>query len=658
MRKGMRLTIGKKLNGLIIALQLLSISGVVLLATQLFTSDLTGLLRKGTLDASAMLSGRVRAEMKHVADRARILGAASLEEYKYDEDKLRFLVDNLATDPLWIGLSLYRRDTPTTWAASWRILHPDYAKKLSLTKEDFDTMDKDFPLDLQATGRGEVAFVVAKLKDGTPSIRMSLPLVQQSEGVFSQVLVIELHQDHLTALFSEATAYAGYLVDRRGRVLASTDPATIPLGSDMRPAAIVAGLANNKAQSGQLDFVDPQGVAQLGAFQRVGFADLTVVSQVPRARAELAQKQLYRRTSFLAGAFLCLALCLGFLFSQSITKPIKSLALAAEKVASGDFSVRLPGKGSSNRADEIQQFSGTFNQMVSGLAERDRVKATFAKFHSKEMADKVLSGELKLGGERKAAAVFFSDVRGFTAMSEGLDPEALVKILNRYMSRMVSVILRNGGIVDKYVGDAIMAVWGVPISKDDDCLRAVRACVEMRIALNELNEEFIAEGLPPIKIGMGLNHGPLISGNIGSEERMEFTVIGDTVNTASRIESLTKEFGTDLLISREILNRVEGKFVVEKASEVKVKGKAEPLTVYKVHGYLDEQGREVMIETPYSDYASEKSDKVVHDAPKDAAPQPAGGEASEEMLRVMLENSELKSLIAVYEEQDQSRKTA
>src|SRR5581483_6768338 len=130
-------------------------------------------------------------------------------------------------------------------------------------------------------------------------------------------------------------------------------------------------------------------------------------------RAEMARKQLYRRTSFLAGAFLSFALCLGFLFSRSLTQPISELAMAAAKVAKGEFSVRLKTRGKQGAGDEIQQFSSTFNEMVSGLEERDKVKATFAKFHSKEMAEKVMSGELKLGGERKSATVFFSDVRGF-----------------------------------------------------------------------------------------------------------------------------------------------------------------------------------------------------------------------------------------------------
>ncbi|MCC7442608.1 MAG: HAMP domain-containing protein [Bdellovibrionales bacterium] len=608
----MRLTIGRKLNGLIVALQLMSICGVVVLAVQLFTSDLEGLLRKGTLDTSSILATRVRAEMKHVAERARTLGAASLEDFKYPEDRLKFLQDNLAVDAQYVALSVYRRDAGgATFAPQWRIVHPEVEKRLSLKADDFKALDTSSPLDLESVSKGGVDFTVARLADGSPILRMALPFVKRSDGSFSQLLVMELQQEKLTSLFAESTSYSSFLLDSRGTVLGSTDPKAFPLGFPMGQSPVFERLRQNK-DSGQIDYTDSEGETQMAGFRAVGFANLAVVTQVPIARARVAQSQLLRRTAFLAGAFLSLALALGFWFSQGITGPIRALADAARRVKDGDFSVRLPSKakpGAEAQGDEVQQFAGTFNEMVGGLEERDRVKATFAKFHSKEMAEKVLSGELKLGGERKDATVFFSDVRGFTAMSEKMDPEQLVQILNRYMTRMVRVILEHGGIVDKYVGDAIMAVWGVPLSKDGDVERAVRACIDMRISLAELNEELINEGLPVLKIGMGLNHGPLISGNIGSEERMEFTVIGDTVNTASRIESLTKAFGTDLLVSQEVVNQCEGLFVVEKAHEAKVKGKAEALVIYKVNGTIEE-GREVLVETPYSSYPAEKSDKV------------------------------------------------
>lgn len=616
-----RLTIGKKLNTLVIALQVLSIAGVVALATRLFTSDLEGLLRKGSLDASAMLSGRVRAEMKGIADRARTMGSASLQEFQFPEDRIQFLQDTLAVDPHTLALTLLREDPRVAgkFQTQWRIVQPELQKRHALQSVDFDRLDTAHPLRISESAKGSVDFTVGELKTGLSVLRMAIPFVQKSDGSFSQILVAELHQESLASVFGEATAFTSYLVDRDGRVLGSTNVSRIPLGTDLQTNPVVQAERRGTTPSGQLDYVDAQNETQMAAYQQVGFAGLTVISEAPLSTAQAAQQQLLRRTGLLGGAFLCLALALGFLFSQSITNPIRALAAAAQKVQSGDFSVRLKHrklKDGTPTGDEIQRFSAMFNEMVAGLEERDRVKATFAKFHSQEMVEKVLSGELKLGGEKRNAAVFFSDVRGFTAMSEKVEPEVLVSILNRYMTRMVRIILANGGIVDKFVGDAIMAVWGAPVSRENDVRNAVMACLQMRQSVAELNEQLISEGVPPIKIGMGLNYGPLVAGNIGSEERMEYTVIGDTVNTASRIESLTKEFGTDLLVSQAVLDQVPGIFEAEKTHEAKVKGKSEPLVIYKVHGYQDQAtGQIIRIQTAYSSYAAERSDKVVHDTP-------------------------------------------
>ncbi|MGZ3807602.1 MAG: adenylate/guanylate cyclase domain-containing protein, partial [Bacteriovorax sp.] len=193
----------------------------------------------------------------------------------------------------------------------------------------------------------------------------------------------------------------------------------------------------------------------------------------------------------------------------------------------------------------------------------------------------------------------------------GHTPEEVVSMLNEYFEVMVHIINKHGGVVDKFIGDAIMAIWGVPNKTDDDAKNAVVACLEMRLALNELNEGRIDRGLTPIKIGMGMHSGEAISGQIGSSERMEFTVIGDAVNTASRIEGSTKSFGTDLLLSKEVVELIGDSFLIEKAGEAKVQGKTENLILYKVNGTI-EDGVERVIKTPYSSYEAveDKKSKV------------------------------------------------
>lgn len=182
-------------------------------------------------------------------------------------------------------------------------------------------------------------------------------------------------------------------------------------------------------------------------------------------------------------------------------------------------------------------------------------------------------------------------------------------MLNEYFHIMVGIINKHGGVVDKFIGDAIMAVWGAPTPHERDSQNAVRACIEMRKALEILNETRTGRGQVPIKIGIGLHKGEAISGNIGSDERMEYTVIGDAVNQAARIEASTKAFGTDLLISDTLFELVKDEFVIKEAGKVEVKGKSQPLVLFKVPGYI-ENGEEIIVRTEWSDYEAGEDAKV------------------------------------------------
>lgn len=288
-----------------------------------------------------------------------------------------------------------------------------------------------------------------------------------------------------------------------------------------------------------------------------------------------------------------------FLFSSQFSKPIEVLEDATKKVSEGNLDIKV--SNNIKTRDEVKSLAIAFDAMVDGLKEREKMQNVLNKFHGSKVTEELLKKEISLGGEKKNVAILFSDIRGFTDFSEGHTSEEVVKMLNEYFEVMVGIINRHGGIVDKFIGDAIMAVWGIPHETEDDCKNALRACLDMRVELSELNQNRIERGLVPIKIGVGLHYGEAISGQIGSHERMEFTVIGDTVNTASRIEGATKGFGVDLLVSNSVLEKLDETFLVQKAGNVEVQGKSESLSLYKVDGlYID--GALKMIRTPYSHF--------------------------------------------------------
>jgi adenylate cyclase len=169
-----------------------------------------------------------------------------------------------------------------------------------------------------------------------------------------------------------------------------------------------------------------------------------------------------------------------------------------------------------------------------------------------------------------------------------MDPQQLVALLNEYFTEMVGIVMQENGVVDKYIGDAIMAVFGAPVPKPEDAVNAVRAAVRMRRALGQLNERLGARGLSPLRTGIGIHTGVVIAGNIGSEKRMEYTVIGDAVNLASRLETSTKELGVNVLISEDTYERTKSAIEARPVREITVKGRTQPIMTYEVIGLAGE----------------------------------------------------------------------
>ncbi len=220
------------------------------------------------------------------------------------------------------------------------------------------------------------------------------------------------------------------------------------------------------------------------------------------------------------------------------------------------------------------------------FSERRFIKKAFSMYLPPSVVREILKdpSQIALKGELKEATVLFTDLAGFTSISEKMNPEELVSVLNRYFDRATRIVVDEGGIVDKYIGDAVMAVWGVPLPQEDHALRAVRAGIKMVKAIEELSEELVKEGYPPLRIRVGIASGLVVAGNIGSTLQYNYTVIGDTVNLASRLESMNKETKTSILFSESTASGLDGSIPIEEVGFVKVRGKEKPVKVYTVPG--------------------------------------------------------------------------
>jgi len=289
-------------------------------------------------------------------------------------------------------------------------------------------------------------------------------------------------------------------------------------------------------------------------------------------------REIFLFAIILCVIFVMIALRLNSLVQKSIQYPIGEMLRIVEKVKNGDFTQRI--RVLSN--DEIGVLGDAGNAMIAGLAERERIRDTFGKYVTPEIRDEILAGRIPLDGERRLATLLFSDLRGFTSYVEENVPEEVIKSMRAYFTAMQKAIRMHQGLVLQYVGDEIEAVFGVPLGYGDHADKAILAALEMRKRLEELNNSRMRAGKTPFSHGVGIHTGMVLAGNTGSEDRLSYALIGDTVNLASRIEQLTKPFRCDILVSEETAKRLKNAFQMKAEAPQKVKGHSRPLTVYRV----------------------------------------------------------------------------
>jgi class 3 adenylate cyclase len=283
----------------------------------------------------------------------------------------------------------------------------------------------------------------------------------------------------------------------------------------------------------------------------------------------------------LTGGILALGLILFGVASSHMLRLLRTLTSAAREVSHGNLDVTIPKKRSS---DEVGQLASTFESMIGGLKQRDFIRDTFGRYISQDVVDNLLSSpdRLKLGGELREVTMLVSDLRGFTALSSRMEPEKVIQILNRFLAPMVDIITRHQGTVDEFQGDGILAFFGAPLAAADDPQRAVACAVEMQNALVGINAELRQQGLPDLHMGIAINTGEVIVGNIGSEIRTKYGALGTPINTAYRIESYT--LSGQVLISSSTYDRVKGVVRVGDSQEIQFKGLDKPIQIYDVEG--------------------------------------------------------------------------
>ncbi len=306
---------------------------------------------------------------------------------------------------------------------------------------------------------------------------------------------------------------------------------------------------------------------------------LIVGTSLAQVEAE-GRRDLIVNLAVLLASLIALLVYSSLTLNQMVINPITRIMGSMRQLRDGDLTTRADVE----RADEIGILADTYNFMVQGLSERERLKDAFNRYVSKQVYKQLEAGAITLTGEQREATILFSDIRSFTALSEQLTPPDVVAMLNEYFNEMVEIVFKHDGFLNKFIGDALMAVYNAPIEQPEPELRAVRTALEMLDALAKLNQKRTARGQFPLRIGIGINTGAVVAGNIGHEQRLEYTVIGDAVNLAQRIESQTKVTGSSLLISETTYAKIRQYVIAEALPAVKMKGKQDAVALYAVQG--------------------------------------------------------------------------
>lgn len=276
-------------------------------------------------------------------------------------------------------------------------------------------------------------------------------------------------------------------------------------------------------------------------------------------------------------------------FRKQVVTPITRLTNASHEMERGFQhwigTAYLSKSISMNRGDEISELATSFNHMVKVLGEKEKIRSILGKVVSEEVAEELLVKRIRMEGEERSATIMFVDIRNFTSLSERMQPTNVLSMLNICFTKITDIIEQHHGIVDKYIGDSVMAIFGVPLESTHHGHNALVASLEIINSLKTINKNLANRGLPLVDVGIGINTGPVVAGNIGSEKRMNYTVIGDSVNLASRLQELNREYGTHIIVGETTKNIVP-EATYRPIGQAQIKGRNVPVSLYELTGII------------------------------------------------------------------------
>ena len=465
-----------------------------------------------------------------------------------------------------------------------QIFNQEFLKKISLSEEDVTlTIRKNLPSFAKSFSGQPVVLNTSPGFQET-SIGLSIPA---NEGENSElILVILIRLEKIQNAFKKTGPTTTYMVNGEGVVIAHSDPSYVLSAKNLMTTPIVRSMLTSPLVNGngQESFEDTDGQTYLGSYMKLGLANMGIISTVNEDAAFAEVYRIQKTNILIMIISLCVSLIIIYVFAKSISSPVWNLLEETIKISKGIF--KLDIKRTTN--DEIGVLTDYFKSMAVGLEEREKVKSMLGS-----MIDPVVVAEgmkdlaaLKRGDE-KIITAFFSDVAGFSSISEQLNSVQLASLLNEYLSAMTLILKKHDGVLDKYIGDAIVGIFNAPVDIGDHFLKASLASIEMIEKLEDLRQYWVKNNLytkeaQEMDVRIGLNTGPAKVGFMGTDAMGSYTMMGDTVNLAARLEAAGKDYGVNILISEMVKTKVENTIFTRELDLVRVKGKNEPVRLYEL----------------------------------------------------------------------------
>lgn len=560
-------------------------SAIISLATYFFKNDNKIRILETNLELVRIVELKVRADLNAVVDKGKQLALTLKQDFKSQAQKDYFLEQFFINDSSFIFLGVYNKKDGRLSPLEL-LYNAKYLSKIGLEEKDILSLVSRNEEEFLKSFEGASTLINASQGFQEPILCISIPPKEDQDNKNDVILVIMVKLEIILDAFKKAGIIETFMVGGDGTVIAHHDPKLVLSVKNLMSSAIVRGMLSATTSNGQQSFEGEDGQRYLGSYQKLKyrFTNIGIISTVPEDKAFEAVYEIQERNIYIMIISLCVSLLVIVYFAQTISSPILDLLSETVKISKGIFKLSI--QRTTN--DEVGILTDYFITMARGLEEREKVKSILGSMIDPVVVQEAMEdlGALKRGSEKMITA-FFSDVAGFSTISEQLTSVQLASLLNEYLSAMTTILQNHSGVLDKYIGDAIVGIFGAPVDVENHSIKACHASLQMIHRLNELKEYWVSNNLysreaQEMDVRIGLNSGLAKVGFMGTDNMGSYTMMGDTVNLAARLEAAGKDYGVNILISEMIKDNIAQEFFIRELDLVRVKGKNEPVRLYEL----------------------------------------------------------------------------